>query len=496
MQNDGKVGPGFRTSTELAMHSPLTRLPVILLQVHDKAAQQLKYELQVLFDNADETLFAMADKARSDAEQSLYFEAMRDVRLKRKNIERSFLERLFFAFLKLTQPDTSESALQDPVPTQSAFSLVIVDSERDQAINAMVTQVLARDQLDLCHLTTRLNTLSWVTLNEHTNPLGPAMLCEYFLQAERDQGVDLKVKLIMLQLFEKYLLSQTSRLYADANQLLVATGVLPEISTGIACCSSSKAGHPHESVVAGEDVNQLVGKLFDYISRDRNLAPPLKKLMGQLQEPMLKIAQLDPHFFSSDSHPARSLLNVMADAAVGWDDSVGVRNEPLYREIEQLLKQLARCPCVDTPELLEELLHDFLRFTHAERGLVEQLEHRTRAHEQLQARRLRPLEAGLPSALDEQDHLGLLLVSQLRIGTWIELQTNPTCRQRCKLIAIMEPEGRHIFVNRSGVKVVEKSRIDLIGQLRSGTISLLDDRPLFDRALASMIGSLGQYSAH
>ena len=146
--------------------------------------------------------------------------------------------------------------------------------------------------------------------------------------------------------------------------------------------------------------------------------------------------------------------------------------------------------------MLEELLHDFLRFTHAERGLVEQLEHRTRAREQLQARRLRPLEAGLASALDEQDHLGLLLVSQLRIGTWIELQTNPTCRQRCKLIAIMEPEGRHIFVNRSGVKVVEKSRIDLIGQLRSGTISLLDDRPLFDRALASMIGSLGQYSAH
>ncbi|WP_457852318.1 DUF1631 family protein [Pseudomonas helleri] len=114
----------------------------------------------------------------------------------------------------------------------------------------------------------------------------------------------------------------------------------------------------------------------------------------------------------------------------------------------------------------------------------------------MQARRLRPLEAGLPSALDEQDHLGLLLVSQLRIGTWIELQTNSTCRQRCKLIAIMEPEGRHIFVNRSGVKVVEKSRSDLIGQLRSGTISLLDDRPLFDRALASMIGSLGQYSAH
>jgi len=144
MQNDGKVGPGYRVSTELAMHSPLTRLPVILLQVHDKAAQQLKQELQMLFDNADETLFEMADKAQSDAEQSLYFEAMRDVRLKRKNIERGFLEQLFFAFIKLTQADAGESALQAPVPAHNAFPLVINDSERDQVINAMVAQVLTR----------------------------------------------------------------------------------------------------------------------------------------------------------------------------------------------------------------------------------------------------------------------------------------------------------------------------------------------------------------
>lgn len=496
MQNDGKVGPGYRVSTELAMHSPLTRLPVILLQVHDKAAQQLKQELQVLFDNADETLFEMADKAQSDAEQSLYFEAMRDVRLKRKNIERGFLEQLFFAFIKLTQADAGESALQAPVPAHNAFPLVINDSERDQVINAMVAQVLTRDQLALCQLSARLNTLSWVTLNEHNNPLGPAMLCEYFLQAERDQGVDLKVKLIMLQLFDKYLLSQTTRLYADANQLLVATGVLPELGAADSCCSAGLATREQESVVAGQDVSQLVGKLFEYISRDRNLAMPLKKLLGQLQEPMLNIARMDQHFFSSDSHPARSLLNVMAEAAVGWDDSVSIYGDPLYREIERVVKQLARCPSVNLPELLEALLQDFLRFTHAERGLVEQLEHRLRAREQLQAKQSLLTSAGLPTALDEQDHLGLLLVSQLRIGTWIELQANPACRQRCKLIAILEPEGRHVFVNRSGIKAVEKSRADLIGQLRSGTISLLDDRPLFDRALASMIGSLGQYSAH
>lgn len=496
MQNDGKVGSGHRASTELAIHSPLTRLPVILLQVHDKAAQQLKSDLQVLFDNADETLFEMADKAQNNADQSLFFEAMRDVRLKRKNIERGFLERLFYAFLKLTQPDSSERSLAGRAPAQNAFSLMNIDFERDQVINTMVAQVLSRNPLALCQLSTRLNTLSWVALDEHNNPLGPAMLCEYFLQAEREQGVDLKVKLIMLQLFEKYLLSQTSQLYADANQLLVATGVLPNLSDRVSCCHSSTAARVQASGVAAEDASQLVGQLFDYIGGDHNLAPALKSLIGQLQEPMLNIAQLDPNFFSSDSHPARCLLNVIADAAMGWDDSVDVHNDPIYQQIERVVQQLARCSCTNTPELLEDLLHDFLRFTHAERGRIEQSEHRTRAREQLHAKKARFLRAGQQSVLDEQDHLGLLLVSQLRIGTWIELQEDPACKLRCKLIAIFEPEGRHIFVNRGGMKVVEKSRSDLIGQLRSGTILLLDDRLLFDRALASVIGSMGQYSGH
>ncbi|WP_421666724.1 DUF1631 family protein [Pseudomonas lundensis] len=98
--------------------------------------------------------------------------------------------------------------------------------------------------------------------------------------------------------------------------------------------------------------------------------------------------------------------------------------------------------------------------------------------------------------IDEQDHLGLLLVSQLRLGTWIELQENEEFRLRCKLIAILEPGGKHIFVNRTGLKVLEQSRTDLIAQLRSGKVLLLDDRLLFDRALESVIGSLHQRQAY
>ncbi|MES2871893.1 MAG: DUF1631 family protein [Pseudomonadota bacterium] len=238
MQRDGEVELANKVSTEQEVHSPLARLPVILLQVHGKAAQQLKYQLQVLFENADQTLFEMADKAQSNAEQSLFFEAMRDVRLKRKNIERGFLERLLDAFFRLTRPDLDAPVLLGAGPAQNVFPLLVNDLERTQVINAMVAHVLKRAPLALCQLSTRLNTLSCVPLDKQNNPLGPAMLCEYFLLAERDQGMDIKVKLIMLQLFEKYLLSHAAQLYADANQLLIATGVLPDLSAENSCCLS------------------------------------------------------------------------------------------------------------------------------------------------------------------------------------------------------------------------------------------------------------------
>lgn len=88
MQNDANVVHLTRVASEPSPNAGAGRLPVILVQVRDKAALQLKQALQALFDNADDTLFEMADRATSNLEQNAFFEAMRDLRLKRKSIDR------------------------------------------------------------------------------------------------------------------------------------------------------------------------------------------------------------------------------------------------------------------------------------------------------------------------------------------------------------------------------------------------------------------------
>ncbi len=234
MHNDGKVVPIKQAQ---ATPSPLARLPVVL-QVRDKAAQQLQQGLQELFDNADDTLFEMADKARSTVDQHIFFQAMRDLRLKRKNFERVFMEQLYAAFANLSQAD---SGALHPVPVVSyevAGAIRADDREKAVALEAMLGRVRHRDGVALGQLSARLSEVLGRPMTDHENPLGPARLCQFFLQAGRSLGVEIRVKLIMLKLFEKYVLSDADHLYGEANQLLVATGVLP----GLQSVPSRRAG--------------------------------------------------------------------------------------------------------------------------------------------------------------------------------------------------------------------------------------------------------------
>jgi hypothetical protein len=740
MQNDEKVVPLTKASIDYSAHSPVARLPVVLLQVRDKAAQQLREALQALFDNADDTLFEMADRAQNNSEQNNFFEAMRDLRLKRKSIERAFLDKFYEAFLRLGHYQVAEPTVAAPVSFDKLALVHNDDLEKTVAVDAMVAKVLSRDATALTQLTTRLNQLVTQPLSNEANPLGPAMLCDFFLQAGRSLGVGIKVKLIVLKLFEKYVLSDTDHLYNEANQLLIATGVLPElktIPTRRASDRATRASRPAQTIadlglgqaadkldngvqevfsalqelllqvrgnlaprhqpsteqrpissqdllrllshlqqyvpasdtpddfdlrnqleqlltrvslksgklrvvgVGDEDVINLIAMLFEFILDDRNLPVSLRALIGRLQIPMLKVAVIDKSFFSRGSHPARRLLNEIAAAALGWGGRDDFQRDALYVRIEQIVQRLLN-DFVDDPAIFSELLADFLAFTSDERRRSELLEQRTRdaeegraraelarqrvqqelnqrllgkvlpevvvrllqeawskvllltclkhgdesfeweaglatmddlvwsveLHEEPEARQhllslvpglLKALREGLASAafdpfatseffsqlevlhvqafqhfsrsqedgtplsaeeqasqgpammqvVDEivliapgeqvlnepcprlpDDDAGLAQVDKLRLGGWVEIQEDEEHKLRCKLAAIVEPGERYVFVNRTGMKVLEKTRVGLAMEFRRGTIRLLDDALLFDRALESVLGNL------
>ena len=95
-----------------------------------------------------------------------------------------------------------------------------------------------------------------------------------------------------------------------------------------------------------------------------------------------------------------------------------------------------------------------------------------------------------PEEILPEDDESLQQVDNLRVGSWVEFQEDEEHKLRCKLAAVIKATGKYVFVNRTGMKVLEKTRMGLAVEFRRGTIRLLDDALLFDRALESVIGNL------
>lgn len=97
-----------------------------------------------------------------------------------------------------------------------------------------------------------------------------------------------------------------------------------------------------------------------------------------------------------------------------------------------------------------------------------------------------------PPSEDEidQDHPAVHQVDTLSVGMWVEFTGGEDQNIRCKLAAKINAIDKFIFVNRQGVKVVEKTRLGLAKELRDSSVRIISDGALFSRALESVIGNL------
>lgn len=67
-----------------------------------------------------------------------------------------------------------------------------------------------------------------------------------------------------------------------------------------------------------DDVIELVDMLFDSIRRETNLDSLASQLLEKLQVPLLRVALLDRGFFYESKHPAKQLLDAIAESGAYW----------------------------------------------------------------------------------------------------------------------------------------------------------------------------------
>lgn len=437
----------------------------LLKESRNKALTTLTGLLAAMMDKVDDVLFEWAQKADDSNVQNTYFDAMREVRLKRRNIEQGFRDNLETSFDNETKG--ARRPVQDDLD-ELEVSLALMDAdelEESLAITNMVAKGNANYKEEVSVLAKRIGVLlNDPELKRSANPVRPEVICNAFASACQAIGSGVKVRLIVLKLFDRYVVDELPLLYDELNGFLFDNGVLPKIRAKVKKRANSSASGEQsvpgdESGESGDDVFgaleqllarstgralptgnglgaaagrvlgaltllqqgrssdalgetidlsevlnsvgtenvlrhlkttevgqsfnaaddmtiDIVAMLFDYILDDKDLPDTMKALIGRLQIPVLKVVMLDRTFFARKSHPARRLVNLLAEAAVGWSPEVDDR---LHAKIAGLVQRVID-EFEDDVEIFGELLEDFEQFLSEEARLSEE-----RAHESTQA---------------------------------------------------------------------------------------------------------------
>ncbi|HET9836015.1 MAG TPA: DUF1631 domain-containing protein [Rhodanobacteraceae bacterium] len=463
--------------------------------------------VSTLLDNVDDALFDLAEKAESNAAQTQFFDGMREVRKRRPLLERLFGEQVARNFNEFAagQP----RARRNPALTRTGELSLVDDRDLEEslAIASMISKAEGRLNSPLHALNERLAVVcGGHKIDDANNPLGPASLARAFRIALRELEVDIRVRLIVLKLFERYVLAGLDALYHDINVQLMEAGVLPHLrhviarapsepeesrrpvadapsgssasapgseSAGLhaqlmrtltALLASRRQARPAEDAsdategnpaiasltpaellgaltllqgeaasfstreqapqvdseaamgmvqrlkdelmaqirrlsgearaqVSGtdEDTIDLVGMLFEYILQDQTIPVPLRLLLARLQIPYVKVAILDRRMFAHASHPARQLLDLLAETAKGWSEESD-RDGRLYDRIRGVVEALLG-QFDDDIGVFERQLEDFETFVGSNRKRADLAEQRVaeaaRGRERLQEARRR-----------------------------------------------------------------------------------------------------------
>ncbi len=189
------------------------------------AVEGLSDLIRVMMESVDDALFELSDKVENDRERNMYFEAMREIRMKRETLKRQFdleMEKCFDRAIN----GKSETAVDDD---DAELTLLEYDDLEDSiAIGNMVSRARPQFEDDLFAVNERLKLiLKRKELEADENPLDPQAICDSFHNASELLETNIQVKLIFYKLFERYVVNNLGHFYHEVNDKLVEKGVLP-----------------------------------------------------------------------------------------------------------------------------------------------------------------------------------------------------------------------------------------------------------------------------
>jgi hypothetical protein len=119
---------------------------------------------------------------------------------------------------------------------------------------------------------------------------------------------------------------------------------------GVATLKAMAIGNEQKLIMAGDQLQlgqalglEVVTLMMESIGRDPRLLPALRDTLRALEQALMRLAMVDPRFFSDRRHPARRLLEEITQRGLGFtqadDPAFQAFTQPIWVLFEQLNEQ-------------------------------------------------------------------------------------------------------------------------------------------------------------
>jgi len=275
---------------------PATPFDAILKESRDLITERLGDAVTGMLDKADESLSTLVDKTQ-DKDQQGYLLATRDVVARQRGtIQEEFGVRYLEEFSKRVREvrkALGTATADDEAPLEMELELVGEDDlDETLRFNDMAARLRRMCEDELGALDQRAGVLLGdANLQSEANPFGSHAVCMAYKSVCKSVESDVKIRRVMLKLFDDHVADAMRGIYKEVNALLVDNSILPKIRYAVV----KKEGGASGAAGGGEEAEE--GDVEDAVevkvkkateaaaAAGQDIFSILSKLMGPMTAP-------------------------------------------------------------------------------------------------------------------------------------------------------------------------------------------------------------------
>ena len=176
-----------------------------------------------MMGDIEDTLFEMATNSDTGDQGSYYIEAVREVRMKKREIQVRFENRfldLYDCGIQQTRKSDAD-VITAPNPSLHKTSVVDINQTRQDQFEQRIDKLRSECRFALVELDKHVGDLLQIAPTEHfDNPLQPETLFNAFQESCRDIQLGTDIRQMLMDMFDKHVGSALQSIYSDFNTLL------------------------------------------------------------------------------------------------------------------------------------------------------------------------------------------------------------------------------------------------------------------------------------